>query len=47
VNGGLSGRVVRVESWEEFKHLIMEHKPESIAYNIEQGSLRDILQVSD
>jgi len=33
----LSGRVVRVKSWEEFKRLIMEHKPESIAYNIEMG----------
>jgi len=26
-----------VKSWEEFKQLIMEHRPESIAYNIEQG----------
>ena len=33
----MSGRVVRVKSWEEFKRLIMEHKPESIAYNIEMG----------
>jgi len=31
----LSGRVIRVKSWEEFKRLIIEHKPESIAYNIE------------
>lgn len=31
------GKVVRVGSWEKFKQLIMEHKPESIAYNIEQG----------
>ena len=33
----MSGKVIRVKSWKEFKRLIMEHKPESIAYNIEQG----------
>ena len=33
----MSSRVVRVKSWEEFKKLIVKHKPESIAYNIEQG----------
>ena len=33
----MSGKVVRVKSWEEFKRLITEHKPESIAYNVEQG----------
>ncbi len=33
----LSGRVVRVKSWKEFKQLIAEHDPESIAYNIEQA----------
>jgi len=26
-----------VKSWEEFKRLIIEHHPKSIAYNIEQG----------
>ena len=48
----MSGRVVRVKSWEEFKRLIMKHVPESIAYNIEQGvparrltSLRLILPI--
>ena len=29
--------IVRVKSWEEFKQLIMKHKLESIAYNIEQS----------
>lgn len=33
----LSGRVVRVKSWEDFKRLIIEHNPQSIAYNIEQA----------
>jgi len=33
----LSGRVVRVSPWEEFKRLIIEHAPKSIVYNIEQG----------
>ena len=33
----MSNKVVRVESWEEFKQLIIKHKPESIAYNIEMG----------
>jgi len=33
----LSGKVIRVKSWKEFRKLIMERKPESIAYNIEQG----------
>jgi len=48
----LSGRVSRVKSWEEFKRLIIEHKPESIAYNIEQAvpakhltGLRSILPI--
>jgi len=48
----LSSRVVRVKSWEEFKKLIVKHKPERIAYNIEQGvpakhltSLRLILPI--
>ena len=33
----MSDRVVRVKSWEEFKRLIIEHAPKSIAYNVEQG----------
>ena len=33
----MSGRVVRVKSWDEFKRLIIEHAPKSIAYNIERG----------
>ncbi len=33
----LSGKVVRVKSWEEFKQLIIKHNPQGIAYNIEQG----------
>lgn len=32
----MSGRVVKVKSWEEFKRLIVEHDPESVAYNLEQ-----------
>ena len=48
----MAGRVIRVNSWEEFKKLVMEHKAETIAYNIEQGvparhltSLRLILPI--
>ena len=48
----MSSRVVRVKSWEEFKRLIVKHKPENIAYNIEQSvpakhltSLRLILPI--
>lgn len=33
----MSRRVVKVKSWSEFKQLIVEHDPESIAYNIEQA----------
>jgi hypothetical protein len=33
----LSGRVVRVDSWEEFKQLIREHDAKEIAYRIEMG----------
>ena len=33
----LNGKVLRVKSWQEFKHLILKHNPSSIAYNIEQG----------
>ncbi|HIE14911.1 TPA: hypothetical protein EYP70_06525 [Candidatus Bathyarchaeota archaeon] len=29
--------VIKVKSWDEFKRLIIKHKPASIAYNIEQG----------
>lgn len=30
-------RVVKVKSWEDFKRLIIDRHPDSIAYNIEQG----------
>jgi len=33
----LNGKVIRLNSWKEFKQLIIEHNPTSIAYNIEQG----------
>ncbi|MEM2130199.1 MAG: hypothetical protein QXI71_05825 [Candidatus Bathyarchaeia archaeon] len=26
--------IIRVKTWEEFKRLIIEHKPKSLAYNI-------------
>jgi hypothetical protein len=35
----LSDHVVKVKSWEEFKRLAMELKPDSIVYNIEQSGL--------
>ena len=35
----MSGEVVKVKSWEEFKRLVMEKKPNSIVYNIEQNGL--------
>jgi len=31
-------RVVRVKSWDEFKQLVIEHAPKSIAFNIEQNA---------
>ena len=33
----MNSRVVRVKSWWEFKQIIVKHKPENNAYNIEQG----------
>jgi hypothetical protein len=32
-----NNKIVRVKTWEEFKQLINEHNPKSIAYNIEQS----------
>lgn len=49
----MSGRVVRVDSWEEFKRLIKRYDAEKLAYRVEMGiparhltSLRLILPVS-
>jgi hypothetical protein len=33
----LSGRVIRVDSWEEFKQLIRKHDAKEIVYRIEMG----------
>mgnify|MGYP001077528746 CR=1 FL=1 len=33
----LSGRVVKVDSWEAFRHIVIEYSPESLAYRIEPG----------
>lgn len=33
----IDNRVVRVRSWEEFKRLAIEMKPNAIVYNIEQS----------
>ena len=35
----MSDRLVRVKSWQEFKRLVNELKPESIVYNIEQTGI--------
>jgi len=35
----LSGKVIRVKTWEEFKRLVHELKPNSIVYIIEQNGL--------
>jgi hypothetical protein len=35
----LSDRLVRVKSWEEFKRLVIELKPNSLVYIIEQNGL--------
>lgn len=32
-------RVLRVKSWQEFKHLAINLKPKSVVYNIEQNGL--------
>lgn len=31
------GKIIRVKSWEKFKHLLTNHKPRSIIYNLEKG----------
>ena len=36
---GLMDRVIRVKSWQEFKRLAINLKPESVVYNIEQNGL--------
>ena len=35
----MTGEVVKVRSWEEFKRLVVESKPNAIVYNIEQHGL--------
>lgn len=35
----MSDNVVRIKSWEEFKRMAIELKPDSIVYNIEQSGL--------
>ena len=35
----MTNNVVRIRSWEEFKRLAIELKPDSIVYNIEQSGL--------
>ncbi|MEM2643773.1 MAG: hypothetical protein QW502_04095 [Candidatus Bathyarchaeia archaeon] len=49
----MSGRVLRVDSWEEFKQLIKKHDAKELAYRIEMGvparhltSLRLILPIT-
>jgi hypothetical protein len=38
----LSDRLARLGKWEEFKRLVLELKPESIVYNIEQTGISKI-----
>ena len=35
----LMDRVIRVKSWQEFKHLAINLKPKSVVYSIEQNGL--------
>jgi len=35
----LSDRLIRIKSWEEFKRLVVELKPNSLVYIIEQNGL--------
>lgn len=49
----MSGRVIRIDSWEEFKQLIKKHNTKELAYRIEMGvparhltSLRLILPIT-
>ncbi|MGQ9551944.1 MAG: hypothetical protein ACUVUE_05900 [Candidatus Bathycorpusculaceae bacterium] len=35
----MSERMAKVRSWDEFKRLIIKHKPDAIVYNIEQNGL--------
>ena len=38
----MSDRLVRVKSWQEFKRLVEELKPDSIVYNIEQTGISKV-----
>ena len=38
----MGDRLVRIGKWEEFKRLVLELKPESIVYNIEQTGISKI-----
>jgi hypothetical protein len=42
----LTGEVVKVRSWEEFKRLVVELKPNAIVYNIEQNGLSTMRELS-
>jgi hypothetical protein len=42
----LTGEVVKVRSWEEFKRLVVELKPNAIVYNIEQDGLSTMRELS-
>lgn len=42
----MTGEVVKVRSWEEFKRLVMELKPNAIVYNIEQYGLSDTRELA-
>lgn len=35
----MSDRLIRINKWEEFKHLVNELKPDSLVYNIEQTGI--------
>jgi hypothetical protein len=42
----LAGKIVKVRSWEEFKRLVNELKPNAIVYNIEQYGFSDTRELT-
>jgi hypothetical protein len=42
----LAGKIVKVRSWEEFKRLVTELKPNAIVYNIEQYGFSDTRELT-
>lgn len=42
----MTGRVVKIRNWEEFKHLAIKLKPDAVVYNIEQNGLSAVRELT-